>query len=47
MMRANRMEGFYAFEKSAHSPMFEGPEEVQKIIREDVLAGANNLADAK
>jgi pimeloyl-ACP methyl ester carboxylesterase len=40
------LKGFYTFEHSAHSPMFEEPEKMQKIIRQDVLAGANNLADA-
>ena len=41
------LKGFYTFEQSAHSPMFEEPEKMQKILREDVLAGANSLADAK
>jgi pimeloyl-ACP methyl ester carboxylesterase len=41
------VKGFYTFEHSAHSPMFEEPEKTQKIIREDVLVGANRLADAK
>jgi pimeloyl-ACP methyl ester carboxylesterase len=39
------VKGFYTFEQSAHSPMFEEPEKVQQIMREDVLAGTNNLAD--
>lgn len=39
------LKGFYTFEGSAHSPMFEEPEKVQQILLEDVLAGANNLAD--
>jgi pimeloyl-ACP methyl ester carboxylesterase len=39
------VKGFYTFENSAHSPMFEEPEKVQKILLEDVLVGANNLAD--
>jgi pimeloyl-ACP methyl ester carboxylesterase len=39
--------GFYTFEHSAHSPIFEEPEKVQTILREDVLIGANNLADLK
>lgn len=38
---------FYTFEESAHSPIFEEPEKVLKILQEDVLAGMNNLADAK
>ena len=39
------IKGFYTFEQSAHSPMFEEPKKVQKILLEDVLAGTNNLAD--
>ena len=38
--------GFYTFARSAHSPVFEEPQKAQQILREDVLAGANNLADA-
>jgi pimeloyl-ACP methyl ester carboxylesterase len=41
------VKGFYTFEHSAHSPTFEEPEKVQRILQEDVLAGANSLADAK
>jgi pimeloyl-ACP methyl ester carboxylesterase len=41
------IKGFYTFEHSAHSPLFEEPEKMQKILREDVLAGMNNLADIK
>jgi pimeloyl-ACP methyl ester carboxylesterase len=41
------VKGFYTFEQSAHSPIFEEPEKVQKILREDVLTGTNHLADAK
>ncbi len=37
--------GFYTFEHSAHSPMFEEPSRMQQIIQVDVLAGKNNLAD--
>ncbi len=39
------LKGFYTFEQSAHSPMFEEPERIRRIMREDVLAGENNLAD--
>jgi pimeloyl-ACP methyl ester carboxylesterase len=39
------LKGFYTFEQSAHSPLFEEPEKVQKILLEDVLAGKNALAD--
>jgi pimeloyl-ACP methyl ester carboxylesterase len=41
------VKGFYVFENSAHSPLFEEPDKMQKIIREDVLNGVNNLADLK
>jgi pimeloyl-ACP methyl ester carboxylesterase len=41
------MKGFYTFAQSAHSPMFEEPGKMLKILREDVLAGTNNLADIK
>jgi pimeloyl-ACP methyl ester carboxylesterase len=39
------VKGFYTFDRSAHSPMLEEPEKVQKIFREDVLAGLNQLSD--
>jgi len=41
------MKGFYTFQQSAHSPLFEEPEKMQRILQEDVLAGRNNLADTK
>lgn len=41
------IKGFYTFQKSAHSPMFEEPEKVQQILLEDVLTGMNNLSDTK
>ncbi len=41
------MKGFYTFEQSAHSPMFEEPLKMQRILRENVLVGVNTLADAK
>jgi len=41
------VKGLYTFESSAHSPTFEEPKKVLKILREDVLAGTNNLADKK
>jgi len=37
--------GFYTFEQSAHSPVFEEPERSLKILKEDVLAGKTELAD--
>ena len=36
---------YYTFMKSAHSPIFEEPEKIQHIIKEDVLSGENKLAD--
>jgi len=39
------LKGFYTFEQSAHSPMFEEPERMCQIMRNDVLAGKNELAD--
>jgi pimeloyl-ACP methyl ester carboxylesterase len=39
------LKGFYTFDRSAHSPIFEEPEKVHKILQEDVLAGKNDLAD--
>jgi pimeloyl-ACP methyl ester carboxylesterase len=38
---------FYTFENSAHSPMFEEPAKMENILKADVLAGTNNLADEK
>lgn len=40
------LKGFYTFEQSAHSPIFEEPEKSLDILREDVLAGTNSLADS-
>lgn len=37
------LKGFYTFDHSAHSPIFEEPEKVLHILHEDVLAGKNNL----
>ena len=37
--------GFYTFESSAHSPLFEEPERAIRILREDVLAGTTMQAD--
>jgi pimeloyl-ACP methyl ester carboxylesterase len=41
------MKGFYTFEQSAHSPIFEEPEKMQHILQNDVLVGVNKLADRK
>ncbi|WP_209426667.1 alpha/beta fold hydrolase [Pararhodobacter sp. SW119] len=39
------LKGFYTFENSAHSPLFEEPERARQILREDVLTGRAKLAD--
>jgi len=41
------LKGFYTFAHSAHSPMFEEPARVREIMRLDVLAGTNRLADGR
>jgi pimeloyl-ACP methyl ester carboxylesterase len=41
------VKGFYTFARSAHSPMFEEPEKMQRIVMEDILTGTNGLADAQ
>ncbi len=41
------LKGFYTFEQSAHSPLFEEPEKMQHILQEDILVGVNNHADTK
>jgi len=41
------LKGFYTFERSAHSPLFEEPEKALRILQQDVLAGMNRLADAE
>lgn len=46
---ASRLEapqvGFYTFEHSAHSPAFEEPDRMLRILADDVLAGTTVLAD--
>lgn len=39
------VKGFYTFENSAHSPIFEEPESVKEIMLKDVLKGSITLAD--
>ena len=39
------LKGFYTFEKSAHSPVFEEPEKALEILQHDVLSGTVSLAD--
>jgi pimeloyl-ACP methyl ester carboxylesterase len=41
------LKGFYTFSESAHCPMFEEPDKVMAILREDVLNGTNRLADRR
>ena len=36
------VKGFYTFDHSAHSPLFEEPDKMIKILREDVLKGQTN-----
>jgi pimeloyl-ACP methyl ester carboxylesterase len=39
------LKGFYTFERSAHSPLFEEPERMRSIMQRDVLRGTRDLAD--
>lgn len=39
------LKGFYTFEQSAHSPIFEEPEKFKYILENDVRNGTVNLAD--
>jgi pimeloyl-ACP methyl ester carboxylesterase len=39
------LKGFYTFNNSAHSPIFEEPLLVKKIIEKDILNDTNSLAD--
>jgi pimeloyl-ACP methyl ester carboxylesterase len=39
------VKGFYEFENSAHSPLFEEPERATQILLQDVLRGSHMLAD--
>jgi pimeloyl-ACP methyl ester carboxylesterase len=41
------LKGFYTFENSAHSPLFEEPEKALNILLKDVLNGTNALADER
>ena len=41
------LKGFYTFDNSGHSPLFEEPALVRKIIETDILNGKNSLADKK
>jgi pimeloyl-ACP methyl ester carboxylesterase len=41
------LKGFYLFQNSAHTPIFEEPEKVRMILQEDILNATNTLADVK
>jgi len=41
------VKGFYTFERSAHSPIYEEPEKMQQILQKDVLTGERGLADTE
>lgn len=41
------VKGFYTFEQSAHSPLFEEPAKMQRIVKEDVLKGISKIADIR
>ena len=41
------VKGFYTFDQSAHSPIFEEPDKVRRILSTDVLAGTNRLAESR
>ena len=41
------IKGFYTFAESAHSPVFEEPDKMMEIMRNDVLNDAVTLADAE
>ncbi len=41
------LKGFYTYDDSAHSPIFEDPKRTRMILMNDVLAGAVKLADAE
>lgn len=41
------VKGFYTFDNAAHSPMFEEPARTIQILRDDVLAATNRLADSR
>jgi len=41
------VKGFYTFNESAHSPIYEEPQRVREILVQDVLNHTTNLADKK
>ena len=40
------IKGFYTFENSAHSPLFEEPERAKEILSKDVINKKNDLSDS-
>jgi len=40
------VKGYYVFQRSAHSPLFEEPERATKILREDVMRSRTDLSAA-
>jgi hypothetical protein len=41
------LKGFYTFEQSAYSPLFEEHQRMRQIFQAVILAGMNILADIK
>jgi len=41
------LKGFYTFEHSAHSPLFEEPERAAEILANDVMQGSVSMSDAE
>jgi pimeloyl-ACP methyl ester carboxylesterase len=41
------VEGFYTFQYSAHSPIFEEPTRLKEILVNDVLTNTTELADTR
>lgn len=41
------IKGFYLFQNSAHSPIFEEPNKVTQIAKDNILVNTNNMADIK
>lgn len=39
------LKGFYTFDESAHSPLFEEPDRLRTVLTQDVLTGSNRLAE--
>jgi pimeloyl-ACP methyl ester carboxylesterase len=41
------LKGFYEFDDSAHSPIFEQPDQIRRVLQIDVLTGNNTLASLR